>query len=155
QSIRRPSEGEDPLDGTRRRLAHVQDFLAGLATIGELDANELPGEVDLIDAERQAIRALSHRAERAAVSLKIVTMPDEVDARAYARCGPRAAAALLRELVSQAVAASPQGATVTVTVTASTPSETGTRVIVDDGGAPLPVNARRPFLALELDPGTL
>jgi signal transduction histidine kinase len=157
-ALRRPGETEEALDGVRRRLAHVQDFLAGLAGIGELDANELPGEVDLADVARQAIRQQSPRAERAAVTLKLVTSPDEVDARAYARCAPRAGAALVRELIAQAIGASPHGSSVTVTVSAAGHGDAATRgprLTVDDAGAPLPAHARRAFLGLELDPGTL
>jgi signal transduction histidine kinase len=153
QNMRRTGDGDDPVESMRRRIAHVQDFLAGLASIGELDANELPIEVDAVDVARQVTRALAHRAERAEVELKVVVVPDSPDGHAYARCGARAAVALVRELVSQAIGASPKGSTVKVTVSAPA-NDLGTRVTVDDAGAPLPVSARRAFLALELDPGT-
>jgi two-component system, OmpR family, sensor kinase len=151
----RPSD--ETLDGVRRRLMHVQDFLVGLAGIGELDPNELPIEVDFCDVSRQATRALAPRADRGGITLKLVTLPDGPDLRAYGRCAPRSANALIRELVAQALAATPHDGAVTVTVTAAGHGEgenLGTRVTVDDGGAPLPATARRAFLALELDPGT-
>jgi signal transduction histidine kinase len=153
QGTRRPTDGEDPAENVRRRLAHVQDFLAGLAGIGELDPNELATEVDVVDVARQAVRAVGHRAERGEVELELLTIPASPDPHAYARCAPRAAVALVRELIAQALSASPHGSKVTVTVSAPADG-LGTRVIVDDAGAPLPATARRPFLALELDPGT-
>ena len=148
---------DETLDGVRRRLTHVQDFLVGLAGIGELDPNEMPIEVDFCDVARHATRALVPRAERGGVTLTLVTVPDGPDTRAYGRCAPRAANALIRELVAQAVSATTRGSTITVTITAAGHGEgenLGTRVTVDDGGAPLPKTARRAFLALELDPST-
>ncbi len=162
RAVKRPTTGgltevDDPMEGVRRRLAQVQDFLAGLASIGDLDANELPIEVDFCDVARQAVRTLAQRAERNEVRLTVVTVPDAPDARAYGRAAPRAAAAMVRELVASALTATPRGSEVTITVIAAGQGDRedlGTRVIVDDGGAPLPANVRRAFLALELDPGT-
>jgi hypothetical protein len=55
--------------------------------------------------------------------------------------------------VSHALAATPRGKAVAVTAQMGD-LQTGPRIIVDDGGASLPVAARRAFLALELEPGT-
>ncbi len=148
---------DETLEGVRRRLMQVQDFLVGLAGIGELDANELPIEVDFCDVARHATRALGPRSDKGGVTLKLVTVPEGSDTRAYGRCAPRSASALIRELVAQALSATPQQGAVTVTVTAAGHGEgenLGTRVTVDDGGPPLPASARRAFLALEIDPGT-
>jgi signal transduction histidine kinase len=161
QALKRPvatpypgvAEAEDPVESIRRRLSHVQDFLAGLAAIGELDTSELPGEVEFCEIARQAARGLALRAERAEVTIKVVTVPEGPDTHAFGRAAPHAAAALVRELLAQGLAASPRGSTVTVKVMAAS-KDLGTRILVDDAGAPLPASARRAFLALELDPGT-
>jgi hypothetical protein len=41
-----------------------------------------------------------------------------------------------------------------VIITVASGPEHGPRVTVDDAGTPLPANARRPFVNLELEPGT-
>ena len=58
--------------------------------------------------------------------------------------------ALARELVAHAVAASPKGAVVEISVSADA---TGPRLVVDDAGSPLPASGRRSFLALETHAG--
>jgi signal transduction histidine kinase len=147
-----PMPGEEPEDRfetMRRRLTSVQDFLAALATVGELDPSEPSLEVDIADLARTAVRGIAPRLERHNVEIDVVA-PDHP---ALATAAPRAAAVLIRELVSQAVAASSPGGRVRVMVTPKSPS-LGTRVTVDDSGPALPVSARRSFLSLELDPGT-
>ena len=153
-SIRPGEIVDERVEGIRRRLLQVQDFVGGLASIGELEPNELPAEIDLIEIGRTAIRALMPRAERGEVKLKLAIEPDAPDTRAYVRGAPRATAVLVRELISQAVAATPHGADVLVTIAVGDAARPGTRIVVDDAGAPLPSGARRPFLSLELDPGT-
>jgi two-component system, OmpR family, sensor kinase len=165
QALKRGAGGagdDDGLESARRRLVHVQDFLAGLAGIGELSSDEPPIDVDFCDVARQIVRALGPRADRAEVILELVILPPGSETRAYGRCAPRAATALVRELVTQAIAASPKGSTIGLTVMAaghaapdgSHDGSLGTRITVDDAGAPLPSSARRQFLSLALDPGT-
>lgn len=145
---------DERIEAIRRRLLQVQEFVAGLASIGELEAGELPAEIDLMEIGRTAVRSLMPRAERGDVQLKLVTLPESLDARAFVRGAPRATGVLVREMVSQAINATPHGAEVLVTVSAGDGDHPGPRISVDDAGAPLPSTARRAFLGLELDPGT-
>jgi two-component system OmpR family sensor kinase len=142
---------EDRLEGIRRRLLFVQDFVAELAAVGEIDPTEPLREVDLVDLVRSEVRALEGRRARGGVEVHVRTMPDET--RAPARLAPRAAAVLVRELLGHAIAATPRGGAVVVTVQAPG-AELGTRVVVDDGGTSLPAGARRAILQLEVVPGT-
>ncbi len=149
--------GEDRLEAIQRRLMQVQDFIAELAGIGELDATEASTEVDIVEIARTAVRLAKPRAERLGVELSLVTVPDAPDVRASTRAAPRAVAAMLRELVSHALAATPRGKQAIVTVASAPATDTssfGVRITVDDGGASLPAAARRSFLNLELVPGT-
>jgi hypothetical protein len=77
--------------------------------------------------------------------------------RVPVRLGARAGALLVRELLAQAVAATPREQQVVVTVTAAGAGdkpELGPRLTVDDAGAALPSTVRRAFLNLELEPST-
>ena len=132
----------------RRALSRAQDFVGALAHLGELDPDESSAEVDLVEATRHAVQSLAGRAERMGVSLSV-----KEQGPALGRTAPRAVAVLLRELISQAIAASPRGAAVTVTVD---PAELdhGPRVTVDDAGTPLPATARRALVGLGIEPGT-
>ncbi len=144
-----PPEGEDRIESMRRRLVSVQDFLSGLAAVGELDPNEPTIELDVVDLARTAVRGLGARVERYGVDVDIQTPGTEATTRA----APRGVAVLLREIISQAIAATSRDGRVKVTITP--PSATlGLRVVVDDAGPALPASARRALLGLELDPGT-
>jgi two-component system, OmpR family, sensor kinase len=146
---------DDRLEAIQRRLVRVQDFIAELASMGELDASESSTDVDLVEMARLAVRLAKPRADRSGVELSLVTVPDTTETRAPTRAAPRAIATLLRELISHALAATPRGKQVIVTVTAApVTSSFGARISVDDGGASLPATARRSFLNLELVPGT-
>jgi signal transduction histidine kinase len=133
----------------RRRLISVQDFLAALAATGELDPAEPSIEVDLADLARTVIRGLGGRLERHSVDIDL-SLPD---GPALARTAPRAAAVLLREIASQAIAATSPGGRVKMSITART-RDLGTRIVVRDSGPALPASARRALMSLELDPGT-
>jgi hypothetical protein len=63
------------------------------------------------------------------------------------------AALLVREIVSHALAASPRGGRVVVTVQPQS-TELGTRLVVDDSGTSLPATAREALLSLDVEPGT-
>jgi hypothetical protein len=146
---------EEKIDGIRRRLLSVQDFVAALAMIGELDVNEAQTQVDLVELARTAIKNLESRAQRNNVAVKLVVSPEGT--RAYARLAQRSASTLVRELVAHAIAATTPGQEVTVTVGPGGAGEhenLGSRVIVDDGGTMLPATSRMGLLALEVEPGT-
>jgi two-component system, OmpR family, sensor kinase len=149
------SDVDERLEAIRRKLLSVQDFVAELAAVGESDPSELQREVDLVDAARAELRSLEARAARTGVDVRIQTLPEE-GMRAPARVSPRAVGVLLRSLFAHAIAATPRGSPVLITILAPTEGEQGlgTRVVVDDSGTILPASARRALLALEVEPGT-
>ncbi len=144
-----PPEGDDRVESMRRRLVSVQDFLSGLAAVGELDPSEPVVEIDVTDLARTAVRGLGARIERHGVDVDI----QSPDAGAFTRGAPRGIAVLLREIVGQAIAATSRAGRVKITLTDRT-TTLGTRITVDDSGPALPASARRALLGLELDPGT-
>ena len=107
----------------------------------------LATEVDLVEIARGAARDGNVFGERNQVKV-IVKAPE--GHRLYVRCGTKVVAALARELVAHAVAASPKNAVVEISV-ADDPA--GPRLVVDDAGSPLPASGRRSFLALETHAG--
>ncbi|CAN5834607.1 hypothetical protein BH11MYX4_BH11MYX4_63660 [soil metagenome] len=121
-ALRRHDVTDEQLDTLRRRLSHAQELVASLRSIGF--------------------------GERAGVT--VVVKPSDANRRLDVRGGAKALAALARELVAHAVAASPKGATVEISVSED-PS--GARLVVDDAGSPLPASGRRAFLALEAQAG--
>jgi two-component system OmpR family sensor kinase len=144
---------DDRLEGIRRRLLTVQDFVAELAAIGESDPHEPARESDIVEAVRNEVRALEARAARSGVTLLVRTVPDDSSAHAVTRLAPRALAVVIRLLVAHAISASTRGSSVSVTVHAAT-GELGARLVVDDPGTIVPDVARRALLALEVEPGT-
>ncbi|HXN30711.1 MAG TPA: sensor histidine kinase [Polyangiaceae bacterium] len=151
-------EVDERLETIRRRLLSVQEFVAELAAVGEGDALEPAREVDLVEMVRGEVRILEARALRAGVEVRVRTVPDEPRARVISRVAPRLAAVLARELVAYAIAATPRGSGVVVTVVAGAArgddQGLGARIVVDDAGTILPGSARRALLALEVEPGT-
>lgn len=151
---------DERLESIRRKLLSVQEFVSELAAVGESDALEPPREVDLVEVVRGEARALEARAQRAGVEVRIRTVPDEPNARVVSRVAPRLIGILAHELVSYAIAATPRGSGVVLTVVAGgraggpTGEAIGARIIIDDAGTILPASARRPLLALEVEPGT-
>ena len=146
---------EERLESIRRKLLAVQDFVGELAAIGESDPRELQREVDLFDVVRAEVRILEARAARSGVEISVRTIPDEPGARAPTRVSPRSVGALVREVVAQAISATPRGSGVSILVHAGGSEEgLGARMVVDDGGTILPAAARRALLALEVEPGT-
>jgi len=147
---------DDRIESLRRRLLQVQDFVAELASTGELDAQEGQTEQDLVELVKTTVRALEARAQRAGVSVQVVVAPAE-DVRARIRASSRGAALLVRELVTHAIAATPKDRAVTITVGPEGAGEhvtLGSRVIIDDAGTSLPKASRRGMLSLEVAPGT-
>jgi signal transduction histidine kinase len=149
-SMRRHEVTDEQLDTIRRRVAHTQEVVASLASIGELRADELDTEVDLPDLVRQAVKSLAGLSDRDDVKVTIRVRPE--GGRVYLRRGAKAIGVLVRELVAHAIEASPRGATVEVTIAAAE-GGAGARLIVDDAGASLPASGRRAFLALETHAG--
>lgn len=146
-SLRRHDVTDEQLDTLRRRLSHTQELVASLRSIGSLPAHELSTEVDLVEVARGAARDGNVFGERNEVKVLVKGAEGQ---RVYVRCGAKTVAALARELVAHAVAASPRNALVEISV-ADDPS--GPRLVVDDAGSPLPASSRRSFLALETHAG--
>jgi two-component system, OmpR family, sensor kinase len=147
-ALRRHDVTDEQLDTLRRRLSHTRELVASLRSIGGLPAQELATEIELDEIAKGAARDGNGFGERNGV--KVVVKSAEGSRRSYVRGGAKAVAALARELVAHAVAASPKGATVEISV-ADDPS--GPRLVVDDAGSPLPASGRRAFLALEAHAG--
>jgi signal transduction histidine kinase len=179
---------EERWEVVRRALMRAQDFVGGLAHLGELDSDEPHTEVDLVETARTVVSTLSGRADRSGVLLQVSThlegisppvsqqrgrmgapphVPPRDDAKdsdrapvsersrgeeLTVRTAPRAVSVLLRELVGQAIASSPRGASVGIVI--SNDEIEGARITVDDAGAPLPASARRSFVGLDIEPGT-
>ena len=146
-ALRRHDVTDEQLDTLRRRLSHAQELVASLRSIGSLPAQELATEIDLVEVAKAAARDGNGFGERTQV--KVIVKATE-GARLYVRCGAKAVAALARELVAHAVAASPKGAVVEISVSDDV---AGARLVVDDAGSPLPASGRRAFLALETHAG--
>jgi signal transduction histidine kinase len=151
-------DSEDPVEAIKRRLRQVQELVAELATVGDIDANEGTAQLDLVDVLRTAARSLAPQIERRGVDVRSVApIAGGVEQPVPVRLSPRAGAIIARELLGQAVAATPKGLSVEVTVHAAStaPGENlGPRLTVDDRGASLPSTARRAFVAMELEPST-
>ncbi|MEO8876378.1 MAG: sensor histidine kinase [Polyangiaceae bacterium] len=142
------AESEERWDVVRRALARAQDFVGALASLGEIHSTELSGTAQLPEIAHHVVATLEGRAERGHVKVELKNAPEDLPAALIA---PRAATVLLRELIEQAIAASPKASSVIVSFTHE---ESGPRVSVEDAGAPLPAGARRAFVALEVEPGT-
>ncbi len=168
---------EERWEMVRRALARAHDFVGALAHLGELDAEEAQSDIDLVELARAVVSGLSGRADRSGVGLQITVQSGAQILSSYmavapahehedapgpysergrteeiaVRAAPRALTVLLRELVGQAIASSPRGATVAVSVKQDA---AGPHLVVEDAGAPLPASARRAFVGLEIEPGT-
>ncbi|WP_394838310.1 ATP-binding protein [Pendulispora rubella] len=168
---------EERWEVVRRALVRAQDFVGGLAHLGELDSEEAHTEVDLVETARSVVSALSGRADRSGVLLQVATRLEGISPASHerdardpkeserapvsersrgeelpVRTAPRALSVLLRELVGQAIASSPRGASVIISITND--ETDGARITVEDAGAPLPASARRSFVGLDIEPGT-
>jgi signal transduction histidine kinase len=134
----------------------VQELVSDLAMVGEIDPSEGMAQLDLVDVMRSAARSLAPQIERGGVEVRTRHLPDVPDLSVPIRMSPRAATLVARALLGQAVAATPRGSAVTVTISAAgTESpDLGPRLTIDDCGASLPSSARRAFVALELEPST-
>jgi hypothetical protein len=154
----RGTDLDERVEAVRRRLLSVQELVAELGVVGEIDVVEPRREVDLVETVRGEVRALEARAARVGVEVRVRTVPDDVDARVVARVAPRLTAIMARELISYAIAATSRGSGVLVTVVSggigTDQGALGARIVVDDAGTILPASARRALLALEVEPGT-
>ncbi len=146
QASGREGTEEERWEVVRRALTRTQELVAGLAGVGELDPAEPNGSVELVEAAREAARALAGRAARAEVNVRV-----EADAPLHVRAAPRATGTLLRELLGHAIAASARGSDVVIRIEARGP---GGVVHVDDAGPRIPSAMARSLVELEIEPGT-
>jgi two-component system, OmpR family, sensor kinase len=157
------ASSDEKSEPIRRRVREAHEIVVGLAELGEIDTNETPSEVDLVDIARAAVRALAPQIERSGVAVTVATIPEGDGVVVKARLAPRAAQLLVRALVGQAILATSAGQPVRVTVVAAGAKEGasvelsatgGPRLFVDDAGASVPHHARRGFVGLEVEPST-
>jgi hypothetical protein len=148
--MRRHEITDEQLDLIRRRVAHTQEVVTSLASIGELRPDELGVEVDLAEITRSVVRGLGGVAERDDVKVTVRVSPE--NGHPTVRRGAKAITVLTRELIAHAIEASPRGSSVDVTVVVADQG-VGARLIIDDAGSALPASGRRAFLALETHAG--
>lgn len=146
-ALKRLEITDDDLDLVRRRVAHALELVAQLGHLGELRSDELVEAVDLVAALRAAVSACEGTAAKSGV--KLVQRDTSGAARVLA--APRAVSALAQQLLRAAIAASSKGGEVVAWVELD---GARVRLVVDDGGAPVPAQARRAFLTLEASAGT-
>jgi len=138
--------GDERLEPLRRRVAACNDLAATLVATKDVSIDELPATIDLVDLVQQAVSQLEGRAERHSVKVDL-----RVPTESFVRTRVKATLALVRELVAQAITATPKDGQVLVSVE-SLPG--GARLTVEDSGASLPAAMRGPFLRLEAQPST-
>lgn len=138
--------GDERTEPLRRRLAASQEMAATLAAAAEVAPQELPQTSDLTEEAKRAIATLESKASRLGVAVEL-----RASGEALVRAPQKALHVLVRELVAQAVTATPKEGKVVVSVEAL-PS--GARFTVEDSGASLPAAMRGPFVRLEVEPGT-
>jgi two-component system OmpR family sensor kinase len=144
---------DERLEEIRRKLLIVQDFVADLAAVGDSNAGEGPRSLDLASVVKSELKALEARTARAGIDVRLRIVAAAPAEEVAAALAPSEASLLVRELVLHAIAASPRGSSVFVTLLAPT-VELGARIVVDDSGTILPAAARDALLALEVEPGT-
>ena len=146
-NVRRHDVTDEQLETLRRRLAHAQEVVHGVAAFGEAPAEALPTELDVVELARTVARDIAALVERGEVRVEIA----KTDTPVHGRAAAVPARALVRTLLEHAVAASPRGGTVAVSADRS---ETGgARLVIDDGGAPVPASGRRAYVTLATDAG--
>lgn len=141
------------LEAIQRRLMQVQDFVAELGLVGDLDPGEAHLDIDLGEVLRNAIRSASLRAERLGVHVALDAPGGE--ARLTVQAAPRAVDVLVRQLLAHAIVATPRGRAVQVTVRPRLGREgEGAELVFDDAGPSVPEADRRAYMALEVAPST-
>jgi two-component system OmpR family sensor kinase len=150
-SLRASELTEAHLDALRGQMARVLETVTGLSAIGELHADERATRLDLVAVVRSAARALGPMAERDGIGIHIQVEPE--GSRVSVHRKERALSTLVREVLAHAIAASPRGSTVEVSVAGSSPG-VAARLHVRDAGAPVPAVSHAAFLALEAPANT-
>jgi two-component system, OmpR family, sensor kinase len=122
-------------------LAEGVELAADLARLARCPIHEARQPVNLVDVARTAVRELSPRAARSGVTLDL-----DVPEKHLVHTRPGPAALLVHLLVADAIAATPAGASVLVSVEAST-------LVVEDGGPAIVAETWPQLLAGQIEPG--
>lgn len=146
QAAGREGTDEERWEAVRRALSRTQELVGALGSVGELDPAEPNASVEIVEAAREAARALGGRAARGEVTVRV-----EADAPLHVRAAPHATATLLRELVGHAISASGRGSEVVVRIEAR---GAGGVVHIDDAGPRVPAAMARSLVELDIEPGT-
>jgi signal transduction histidine kinase len=127
-----------------RGVPAAQELVAELAAVADASLDEAPSELDLGALLTQAAHGFDGRAARAGVELSVQIVGSVTVRR------PRGLVDLLiRNLLSQAIAATPRGGEVRATAMAT---ELGPALSVTDGGSALPEASRQDILRHRIDP---
>jgi two-component system OmpR family sensor kinase len=130
-----------------RRALSLGEVAGELALIAESQTDEPPAEIDLVAACRAALGATSGRASRHDIAID-VSLPE----RLLVRSAPSTLELLLKLLMAHAVAATPRGGVVRLSVYAT---ELGAAIAIEDGGPPVPEALRSLLLRYATDPAKL
>lgn len=147
-SLRIHNDQEERLESLKRRGAQVQEWLAELSSLGELESDEEPAVLDLVEL---LDRVLEQWVQLRAASRRVTLDYTRPSTPLAVRLAPRASCELLRKLLIAAVASSPPLATVTLTLESA---DDGFTLHVDDAGPPLPTEVHTELLALQVEPST-
>lgn len=154
-----PAPGREPgrFEGVRSLCAAVrrvlrgvpaaQELVAELGQVADTPLDEAASDIDLGALVADAARALEGRAARAGVEVIA-----EAVGRAVVHRPKGLVELLLKNLLSQAIAASPRGGTVRATAMAT---ELGPALSVLDGGPAIPEASRQDILRHRIDPTSL
>ena len=140
---------EEDASGSNGGAVHISAgyaLVAELGRIAQCPATESADRIDLGRAARDAISESEARASRHDIALAVDAPPE-----LYVQTRPRALSLLFRALVDHAIAATPRGGAVSVTLTA----DGGGKITVTDGGPVIPAGAHTDVLEHRVDPAAL
>jgi len=127
-----------------RRMAVGIELLGDLGLLSECDLTESLKKTNVSDLAREAVQAVESRAAR-----HDVTVTTSVPERAPIETRPSELRVLLRALLHHAVAATPRGGAIQLSLV---PTEMGLLVSVEDGGPVVPEASRTDVISHRTDP---
>ncbi|HWA71176.1 MAG TPA: hypothetical protein VG937_02520 [Polyangiaceae bacterium] len=130
-----------------RRAQMLSEVSAELALIAEAPTEEPRKDVDLVAACRLALAANSTRASRHGIAVD-VSLPEQLQVKS----AEGTLGLLLKLLLAHAIAATPKGGVVRLSVYAT---ELGAAIAIEDGGPPVPEALRIPLLRYATDPASV
>jgi two-component system OmpR family sensor kinase len=132
-----------------QKLASAGELVTNLVRIAQCPVHESLQHVDVADAVRAAMAEELARATR-----KRVTLTPRVPASLDVESRPGALLLAARLLIAEAVSATPPGGEVKVSVAGDSATRS-VRLLVEDGGAPIPTEAWSAVVSAQLDPASL